>query len=286
MKGKTILITGANSGIGFETALALAKMNAQVIIVSSSKEKLDSACRKLKSLSGNEAVCGYTIDLSSQKLIGDGCRLIQNDFREIDVLINNAGCWLSKHTLTEDKIETQFAVNHLAPFLTTHLLLPALNKSGDARIINVNSDAHFFGKINFQDLNLTKNYNGLKAYAQSKLANVLFTYEFERRKLQAAPTINALQPGLVKTDIGLKHTISMHNLIWRIRRLGGISSVKGAATSIYLASSDECKGVSGKYWVKRAAKKSSGNSYDREAAKKLWDISEQLCGITNYFESA
>src|SRR4029078_872429 len=164
------------------------------------------ASASLKLLSSNTSIYGYVIDLSSQKQIREGCRKILSDFPQVDVLINNAGTWYSKLTFTEENIEMKFATNHLAPFLITHLLIPAFKKSEDARVININSDAHFHGQMHFDDLNLTKNYHGLRAHTQSKVANLLFTYEYDRRKPQGFPVMNAVQPGLVKTNIGLKHT--------------------------------------------------------------------------------
>ncbi|MEO6167720.1 MAG: SDR family NAD(P)-dependent oxidoreductase [Chitinophagales bacterium] len=284
MKGKTIVITGATSGIGYETALALAKKGARVIIISRDKNKIDSVIEKIQTLTSNKSIYGYTVDLSSQKQIREGCKNILQDFPHIDVLINNAGCWFSKLMYTEDMSEMQFAINHLATFLLTHLLLPALRKSDDPRVVNVNSDSHFNGKMHFNDVNLTKNYHGLRAYAQSKLANVLFTYEFDRRKHAGDPVMNALQPGLVKTDIGLKHTFPFHAFVWKLRRLAGISVAEGAATSIYLASSEECKGLSSTYWDEGRMKKSSAASYSIQDAQAVWALSEQLCTITNYFD--
>jgi retinol dehydrogenase 12 len=284
MKGKVCIITGSSTGIGFETALALAKMGATVIAVARNTDKVRQAIDDLIAGSGNDSIDGFDIDLSSQKYIRKRAAEIVKKYPVIDVLINNAGTWYSKLTYTEDNIEMQFAVNHLAYFLLTHELLPALIRSDDPRIINVASDSHFHGKMHFNDINLTQKYHGLRAYAQSKLANVLFTYEFERKKPNSKLSVNCAQPGLVKTNIGLKHTISFHGLAWKIRRLSGISPAEGAETSIYLASSDEIKGVSGKYWDKMKIKKSSRGSLIKEDAARLWRLSERLCDIDDYFE--
>jgi retinol dehydrogenase 12 len=166
--------------------------------------------------------------------------------------------------------------------------LGLLSKSDDARIVCVGSDSHFHGKINFDDLSLGKKYHGLKAYAQSKLANALFVYELDRQ-LKAHGlnqiAINCVQPGLVKTDIGLKHTISLHGIAWRIRRMGGVSPAKGAETSVFLATDEQIKGESGKYWDKCKSKPSSKLSYKTDDAKKLWDICNELCGIDDYFST-
>ena len=286
MNGKNCVVTGGNSGIGFETALALAISGARVIIVSRSQEKAEAAVKMIKARSQNNHIDFVLADLSSQKSVIDAAKYILRDFDKIDVLVNNAGTWFSNLILTEDGIERQFAVNHMAYFLMTHELLGALKKSEDARIICVGSDSHFHGKINFEDLSLGKKYHGIKAYAQSKLANAMFVYELDRR-LKAFNisniSINCVQPGLVKTDIGLKHTISLHSIAWKIRRLGGVSPAKGAETSIYLATSDEVKGVSGKYWDKCKPKPSSKSSYVQEDSGRLWDICCDLTDIKDYF---
>lgn len=286
MKGKVCVVTGCSTGIGYETALALAKMGAKIIVIVRSDEKVQNTVSRLKEDSGSEEIVGYPVDLSSQRDIRKGTAKIVSEFPVIDVLVNNAGTWYSKLTFTEENIEMQFAVNHLAYFMLSHLLLPSLVRSEDPRIVSVGSDSHFQGKIRFNDINLTNRYHGLRAYAQSKLANVLFTYEFERRKPLDKLSIYCVQPGLVKTNIGLKNTISLHGLAWKIRRMGGVSAADGAKTSIYLASSPEAKGMSGKYWDKCKPKKSSKRSLVKEDAHRLWLLSEKLCDIDDYFIAA
>jgi NAD(P)-dependent dehydrogenase (short-subunit alcohol dehydrogenase family) len=283
MKGKMCVITGANTGIGYETALALAKKGAELIIVARNENKTKETVNKLIAASENKRISGAVIDLSSQKDLRKGANDILSKTKKIDVLINNAGIWYSHLTYSDENIEMQFAVNHLAYFFLSHLLLPAIANSDDPRIINVGSDSHFHGKIHFNDINLTKKYQGLRAYAQSKLSNLLFMYEFNRRKPSEKICINCLQPGLVKTSIGLKHTISLHSLAWKVRRLGGVTPAEGAETSVYLASSDEAKGISGKYWDKSKIKKSSKRSLIKEDAQRLWLLSEKLCDIEDYF---
>lgn len=286
MKGKNCIVTGGNAGIGFETALALANYGANVIILCRNQVKAKAAVESIKSKSQNNNVDYILADLSSQKSIKDASKYILREFDKIDVLVNNAGAWFSKLELTEDNVERQFAVNHLAYFSLTHELLGALYNSDDARIICVGSDSHFHGKIHFDDLSLGKKYNGLRAYAQSKLANALFVYELDRQLKSRgikSISINCVQPGLVKTDIGLKHSISLHGIVWRIRRMGGVSPAQGAETSIYLASSADAKSQSGKYWDKCKPKSSSKRSYNTNDAQKLWGISKSLCGIEDYF---
>jgi NAD(P)-dependent dehydrogenase (short-subunit alcohol dehydrogenase family) len=285
MKGKVCVITGANAGIGYETALALAKKGAHIIVVARDEIKVKATIDKIVAETQNRNIDGTAIDLSSQKDLRAGATNILSEISVIDVLINNAGTWYSNLVYTDENIEMQFAVNHLAYFYLTHLLLPGLSKSNDPRIINVGSDSHYSGKIHFNDINLTRKYHGLRAYAQSKLANLLFTYEFNRRKPIDKICINCIQPGLVKTNIGLKHTVALHGLAWKLRRLGGAQPAEGADTSVYLASSDEVKGISGKYWDKRKVKKSSKRSYIKEDAQRLWLLSEKLCDIDHYFYS-
>ncbi len=283
MNGKKCIVTGGNAGIGYETALAIAREGADLIVVSRNPEKGKAAVEKIKQETGNQQVEMQQIDMSSQQSIRAGAEAIRKKWDRLDVLVNNAGTWFSKRVLTEDGIETQFAVNHLAYFLFTRQLLPLLRKATEARVINVASDSHFQGKMHFDDLSLEKKYHGLKAYAQSKLGNVLFTYEFDRRKPDENISIYAVQPGLVKTDIGLKHTLSLHGLVWKIRRMGGVSPAEGAATSIFLASSPEAANQSGMYWDKCKPKSSSKRSYNEEDAARLWKISCELCGIEDYF---
>jgi retinol dehydrogenase-12 len=285
MEDRICVITGACSGIGLETAKALSGLGATIVLVCRDEQKGLAAREEIVKDSGNKKVEIIPINLSSQKQIREGAKTIMNLHPKIDVLINNAGTWFSKLEYTEDNIETQFAVNHLAYFLITHELLPALGESDDPRIINVSSDSHFHGKIHFYDINLTNKYHGLRAYAQSKLANVLFTYEFDRRKNDSKLSVYCAQPGLVKTDIGLKNTYSIHGIAWKIRRLGGVTAKEGAATSIYLASSPDAQGESGKYWDKCKPKKSSRSSYDKDMANRLWLLSEKLCDIEDYFGS-
>lgn len=279
---RTAVITGANSGIGFETAKGLAKLGHSIIMVCRTKEKGDKALAEIINATGNQNIELMIADLSSQKQIRELGTKILSKFPVLDVLVNNAGTWFSKLTYTEDNIEMQFAVNHLAYFLLSHLLLPNLLKSADGRIVNVASDSHINGKIDFEDLYLTKNYFGLDAYRQSKLANVLFTYDLANRLEGKGVTVNALQPGLVKTNMGHKHTIGLHSIVWWFRKQGGVKPEEGAKTSVFLASSYEVKGITGKYWDKSKQKPSGDVSYDTETGKRLWEVCEKLTGIENY----
>ncbi|SHM84422.1 NAD(P)-dependent dehydrogenase, short-chain alcohol dehydrogenase family [Cyclobacterium lianum] len=282
-KGKICLVTGGNSGIGFETAKELSLRGSKVILLCRSADKAEKARKEITALHPEAEIDLAIADLSSQKQVRTVAQEILEQYPKIDVLVNNAGAWFSEFGRTEDGFERQWAINHLAPFLLTHLLLPALLEAKDPRIINISSDSHFHGKIHFDDVNLSKKYHGLRAYAQSKLANVLFTHEFEVRKPVEKLSVYAVQPGLVKTDIGLKHTVSFHGLMWKLRRLVGKSARKGAETSIYLASSGEVRGISGKYWDNCHIKSPSYTADSPVAAARLWDLSMEMCGISKYF---
>lgn len=288
MKGKNCIVTGGNAGIGFETALALANAGANVKIVSRNPEKAKRAVEAIAERTSNNNVSFALADLSSQESIRSAAAGIQEDFPTIDVLVNNAGAVFSKRELTPDGVERQFAINHLAYFLLTHELLGGLSASDDGRVICVGSDSHFQGKLYFKDPTLQSNYHGLRAYAQSKLANVMFVYELHRKLREKgidAISSYCVQPGLVKTDIGVKHTISFHALAWKIRRMGGVTPQKGAETSVYLATSGDVMDQSGKYWDKCRPKTSSKKSYDKQDAQRLWEMSEELCGINDYFKA-
>lgn len=282
----TVLITGANTGIGLATARALAAKNFRVLIVCRTDAKAEITRDLLIRETGNRLIEPYAADLSSQTQIRRLASQVKQRYSELDVLINNAGIWNSKLEYTVDGVEMVLAVNHLAYFLLSHLLYPLLEASPDGRIVNVSSDSHFQIKgLFFDDLYLTRRYHGLRSYAQSKLANLLFTYEFERRKSNSQISIHAVQPGLVQTDIGLKHTSWLHALAWRVRRQmsGRKSPEEGAATSIFLASTDSLAGRSGLYWDDCQPKPSSKASYDEEAATRLWEESCRLCHIDSYF---
>jgi NAD(P)-dependent dehydrogenase (short-subunit alcohol dehydrogenase family) len=283
MDKKTCVITGATSGIGYGIAKGLASKNLELILIGRDAAKGQTVQNELKKISVNEDIKYFNVDLCSQKQIRHVGAEIAATHPKIDILINNAGVWTSRCELTEEKVEKQFAVNHLAYFLLTHLLYPNISKSADGRIINIGSDSHKFGKINFDDLNLQRSYHGLKAYGQSKLANLLFTYELHRTKKHDHVSVYCVQPGLVKTDIGVKHTNPFHGLMWKLRRLGGMTPEQAAQTAIYLATDPEAGGQSGLYWDKSKPKPSSRRSRNPEDAERLWKISEQLCGIDDYF---
>lgn len=280
---KIVVITGATSGIGYQTALQLAHKKYRLILVSRNMEKANLARNRIMDLVPVSSIDLVHADLSVQQQIRRAGMEIVQLTSKLDVLVNNAGTWNSERRITEDGIEEVFAVNHLSYFLITHLLYPLLTLSENARIINLSSDSHFKGKMHFDDLGLEYNYHGLRSYAQSKLANVLFTYELDRLKPHQNIVVNAVQPGLVKTDIGLKNTKWWHALAWKIRRSAGVSSQEGAQTSVYLATSEEVAAISAKYWDNCRMKPSSKDSYDLDHARKLWEISAGLCSVDKYF---
>lgn len=280
---KNAVVTGATSGIGLETARALAGEDFNVILLCRNENAGQEVKDELMRSNPEIRVDVVVADLANQTEIREAANTISDLTPKLDVLVNNAGTWISKRELTTEGVEKVFAVNHLAYFLLTHLLYPNLAAADHARIVNVSSDSHFQTGMHFDDLSLEGNYHGLRSYAQSKLANVMFTYEFDKRKPHEHVDIYAVQPGLVKTDIGVKRTTWLHSFAWKLRRSGGVSPAEGAATSIYLATAQEAAGQSGKYWDKCKPKPSSKKSYVEEDWQRLWEVSEGLCNIDNYF---
>jgi len=283
MKNKIAVVTGANSGLGFETAKALATQGARVILLSRSADKGQEALDKIFAATQNDQLELLTVDLASQASIRETGKLILDKYPVIDTLVNNAGTWISQHSLTEDGVETMFAVNHLAYVLMSHVLYPAIRKAEDGRIVCVASDSHFQFKVNYADLNLTNKYHGLRAYAQSKGANVMFVSELHKRKQEENVSSYAIQPGLVKTDIGVKRTNWLHALAWKIRRSGGVSPAEGALCQIFCASAAEAKGQSGLYWDKCKPKPSAKYTYIEEDRAQLWEQCLEMCKIDSFF---
>jgi NAD(P)-dependent dehydrogenase (short-subunit alcohol dehydrogenase family) len=281
---KICVVTGATSGIGYSIAQGLAQLQHTVVMLGRNPEKGTGLLEKLKAETGNTKIHYFNVDLSSQAQIRSTGAAIRKKFPTIDILINNAAQWTSKYELTKDGIEKQFAVNHLAYFLMTHLLYPSIANSSNGRIINIGSDSHRHGKINFKNLNLENEYHGLKAYGQSKLANLLFSYHLHRIKKEKNVSVYCVQPGLVKTDIGIKHTSLLHRLAWKFRRLTGMTTEKAASSIIFLAVSESVANASGLYWDNRKPKPSSAASENQANAERLWKMSEDLCGISDYFQ--
>jgi NAD(P)-dependent dehydrogenase (short-subunit alcohol dehydrogenase family) len=259
----------------------LSGLGCDLVIICRNRENCQIVTEQLKRNFRESNVFCFVADLSSQSAIQTVTNKISDSFGRIDGLINNASCVSSKYKLTEENIELQFAVNHLAPFQLCHNLLPLLEKSEQGRIINVNSRAHGRGNMNFDDLYLSKNYNISTAYNQSKLANMLFTYALADKLKNTNITVNAFHPGLVNTDFGVKGVSSIHALVWKIMKNFGRSPAAAAQDAIYLATADEIKGVTGKYFHNKKEILSSTYSYNKDFQNRLWEISLQLTKITS-----
>jgi retinol dehydrogenase 12 len=275
MHGKVCVVTGATSGIGLVTAQVLARQGATLIVVARNPERGAATVSRIQQETGNSAVELMVVDLSTQAQVRQLASEIQHRFTRLDILINNAGALFAKRQLSEDGIEMTFALNHLAYFLLTNLLLDLLKAADSARIINVSSEAHRHGRLDFLDLQGQHRYSGWRAYSRSKLANILFTYELVRRLEGTGIQANALHPGFVATNFG-RNNRSITTVLFRILQLAAISPEEGAQTIIYLASSPEVKGVTGAYFVKQKAVRSSQASYDVAAAERLWQVSAEL----------
>jgi len=280
MQGKICLITGANSGIGKATALGLAKLGATVVLVSRDRARGEQAQSEIKAQSGNPNIDLLLADLSSQKSI----RQLADDFKQrysqLHVLINNAGVFSPRKRLTVDGIDMVFAVNQLAPFLLTNLLLDVPKASAPARIVNVSSGSHEANYLKLDDLQSEKHYRPMRAYGQSKLALVLFTYELARRLEGTGVTANCLHPGFVATNIAQRGLPPPVRLLAKPIFLFGISPEQGARTSIYLASSPDVEGVTGKYFVKSVPKQSAPLTHDESLQHKLWQVCAVMTGLT------
>ena len=280
MTGKVCLVTGATSGIGEITAKALARQGATLTIVGRSQERCGATLERIRQAVPHADVEAILADLSSQEAI----RTLEAQFRErhgrLDLLLNNAGAVYFERRESVDGIELTFALNHLAYFSLTNRLLDLLKASAPSRVVNVASDAHrYAGKIDFDDLEGRRRYGGLHAYAQSKLANLLFTFELARRLEGTPVTVNALHPGFVSTNIFAGNGVPG----WLMRRgaaLIAISPEQGAQTSIYLASSPEVAHVSGRYFYRQRPIPSSAASQNQEAARTLWERSAAMTGLS------
>jgi NAD(P)-dependent dehydrogenase (short-subunit alcohol dehydrogenase family) len=269
LEGKTVLITGATSGIGKETAVGLANMGARVVLVSRDEERGRSACEEITERSGNRSIEFFLCDLASFESIRSFCSLFKQE-RELHVLVNNAGVWNFTRRASQNGIESTFATNYLAPFLMTNLLLGILKKCSPSRIINVSSQLHS-GTINFDDIEFRLNYSGMKAYSQSKLALILFTRLLAEKLEGTGVTVNALHPGFVSTDLARDGGLTLKAVF----RLFGKNPEKGADTSVYVASSPDVNGISGEYFVDRRIALPSKESHDMDMARRLWEVSER-----------
>ncbi|MDD5569933.1 MAG: SDR family oxidoreductase [Bacteroidales bacterium] len=275
MKDRIILITGATSGIGRATAMALAKMQATIVLVARDKNKAIKTVEEIKSESKNPNVEYLICDLSSLASVRQLAAEFKSKYNRLDVLINNAGMILSTKEKTIDGFEKTFAVCHLAHFLLTGLLLDVIKSSKSSRIINVSSVAHILGHMDFDDLMLEKKYTSTKSYGQAKLANILFTKKLAEKLKGTGVTVNSVHPGGVNTNFN-RDLKGFYKFAWSSLKYFLLSPEKGAETSIYLASSTEVESVTGEYFIKKKVRKSSAESCNPEIAEKLWEISEKL----------
>jgi NAD(P)-dependent dehydrogenase (short-subunit alcohol dehydrogenase family) len=280
LEGKEIVITGATDGIGKVTARELAKMGASVTIVARNATKAQTVIKELRTAAGHDRIGFVRADMSSQKSIRGAAETIKGRLKRLDVLINNAGAMFSKRELTEDGIERTLALNHLGYFLFTNLLLDLLKASAPSRIVNVASAAHVGAKVDIADLQGAKSYSGWRAYQQSKLENLYFTYELARRLAGTNVTVNALHPGFVASRFGNNNGGFARALFGVAKTFFAISEVNGARTSVYLASSPDVEGLTGKYFDSRKEVRSSAASYDEQKARELWRASEKLVGLS------
>ena len=270
MRGKVVMVTGANAGMGKEISLGMARMGANLVMVSRDRQRGQAAITDVEQRTGNREVELLIADLSSQQSIRDLVKEFRARHDRLNVLINNAGVSLPRRQETVDGIEAVFATNHLGPFLLTNLMLPLLGAGAPARIVTVSSGAHAMGKIDFDDLQSARRYNEIRAYNQSKLANVMFTYELARRMAGTDVTANAVEPGFVKTNLKVPFPFSIFSFMRG-------KAADGAKPTVYLASSPDVEGVSGSFFnSKGAATRSSKMSYDEATAGRLWQISEEL----------
>ena len=288
LQGKICLVTGSNSGIGKETAIDLAKMGATVVMVVRSKERGEKSQKEIVKQSGNSSVDLMICDLSSMESIRQFSEEFKKKYKRLDVLVNNAGAVFSRREVTPEGFERTFAVNYLGPFLLTHQLLNLLKSSAPSRIINVSSGLAKDGKVNLDDLQ-GENITGKKSvsharspfYANTKLMLILYTYELARRLKGSGVTANVLLPGFTATNLGKNSGSLRSSIMFKMVRPMQQSAKKGAETSIYLASSDEVKGIAGKCFAKKKETTTCPASYDEDLQRRLWIKTESLLGIAS-----
>jgi NAD(P)-dependent dehydrogenase (short-subunit alcohol dehydrogenase family) len=280
MNGTTAVVTGATSGIGREVARILAEQGMRVLGIGRSPERCRQAGQDLRDSTGSHSVDYLPADLSSLEEIRRLAADIAARTPRVDVLVNNAGVFTFRRAETVDGLETQLAVNWLAGFALTGLLMEPLRRSPGARIVNVSSGSHYAGAMHWDDPGLRRGYQGLKAYDQSKLAMVLFTAELARRfRGPRSPAAYAVDPGLVKTDIAAKGNNALVRLVWRIRTRNGIPARQAAESVAWCASSPDARGMSGLYWKERSPVVPSEEARDPGAARRLWEMGESLSGV-------
>jgi len=279
LSGKIALVTGATAGIGLITAEALAKMGATVVIVSRSEEKCRNVVAQIQANTGNARVEYIAGDLSVMAQVRTVAAEFLRRYDRLHILVNNAGAFMNSRQLTADGFELTFALNHLNYFYLTQLLQDTLIASAPARIVNVSSDAHRGGKIDFDDLMSEKGYSGFGVYSMTKLANVIFTNELARRLEGTGVTANSLHPGFVATNFG-KNNGGIVGLLMPVVQMFAISPEKGAETTIHLASSPAVEGITGKYFTKKMPVEPARAALDVASQRRLWEISQKLIAQT------
>jgi retinol dehydrogenase-14 len=278
MAGRTVVVTGASSGIGRATALGLAQLGAHVAITGRDSRRTEDAAREIR-VAGGGQVDVFVADMSSQSEVRRLAGEVLDGLPRVDVLVNNVGGYWNTRHVTADGLERTFAVNHLAPFLLTNLLLDRLSEGSSSRVVTVASNAQAMGRIAFDDLQGEADYSGARAYNQSKLANVLFTYELARRQGVGGVTANALHPGVVSTAFGAEDPGRAQRLLVPVMRPFMKGPAAGAATSVHVASAPGLERETGGYFVRSRARRSSARSYDEVVAARLWQVSAELVGL-------
>lgn len=280
LSGKTCMITGATSGIGKAAALALARSGPSLVLVARDPARAEETVKEIADRTGNRNVEAMLADLSSLEQVRRLAKEFLATDRQLHILLNNAGVVLLRREETVDGYEKTFAVNHLAYFLLTNLLLERIKASAPARIVNVASDAHVYsgGPLDFDDLQSTKGYGSMKVYGKSKLANILFTSELARRLEGTGVTANCLHPGLVGSRLG-KNNGMLGRVATSVLRPFARSTAKGAETAVFLCASPEVEGVSGKYFFDKKEKWPKRYAQSDEDARRLWDVSARMTGL-------
>ena len=279
MAGRTVLVTGGTGGIGKATAVGLAELGAHLAITGRDRARAEAAAWEIRAAGGGQ-VDVLVADLSSQAEVRRLAEEVLRRLPGLDVLVNNVGGYWNTRHVTADGLERTFALNHLAPFLLTHLLLDRLTENAPARVVTVASNAHSMGRFDFDDLQGERSYSGARAYNQSKLANVLFSYELARRLLGTSVTANAVHPGAVRTSFGAEDPAGVQRLLVPLIRPFMKSPAQGAATSVHVSSAPELEEVTGRYFANSTPKKSSARSYDQVVAARLWRVSADTVGFT------
>ncbi|MGZ4618601.1 MAG: SDR family oxidoreductase [Frankiaceae bacterium] len=279
MNGRTVLVTGGTGGIGKATATALAALGARVGIVGRDRQRGEAAAQDITRAAPAAAVNVFVTDLSAQAAVRRLAAEVLATYPRLDVLVNNVGGSWAHRQVTADGLEHTFALNHLAPFLLTHLLRDRLIASAPARVVTVASQAQRMGRVDFDDLQGERSYSGQRAYSASKLANLLFTYELARRLDGAGVTANAVHPGVVATRFGAEDEQPWFRLLRPVIRPLMKSPERGARTPVLLASAPELAGVTGRYFANGHPIRSSKASYDLDLQRQLWEVSERLVGI-------